>query len=88
MSKLYKINLLLINRRYSSNNAKVLAREIAKDGNILEILVTTKLINNLIKLLDEITNVKVVIGHFGLPESVGDDFEYWENIISIESLAL
>ena len=66
----------------NSNNAKALAREIAKDGNILEILVTTKLINNLIKLLDEVSNVKVVIGHFGLPESVGDDFDYWENIIN------
>lgn len=64
-----------------STNARALAAEIAKDGNILEILVTTKLINNLIKLLDEVPNVKVVLGHFGLPESVGDDFSYWKNIM-------
>ena len=45
----------------TSTNAKALANEIAKDGNILEILLTTKLINNLIKLLEEVPNVKVVI---------------------------
>ena len=65
----------------TSNNAKDLADEIAKEGKILEILVTTKLINNLISLLEEVSNVKVVLGHFGLPESVGDDFDYWENVI-------
>lgn len=65
----------------TSTNAKALADEIAKDGNILEILLTTKLINNLIKLIEEVPNVKVVIAHFGLPESVGDDFGYWEHIM-------
>ena len=37
----------------TSNNAKALADEIAKEGKILEILVTTKLISYLISLLEK-----------------------------------